>query len=167
MKTVIRITNDYNSNEAYEDFINSVSSLLEEAPKVFCEVSNDQFQNNVERLKNYHSDPSEFRNKTTFTAKGYSQGDWQTFTLYHNCKEDNQYFSALVEELKKSFTHMNDYFVEKFERAEIDGKTFDAEPYDYTGFSIRHIEFPESEDVKEAYIECYGGDFDECIIDIE
>ena len=166
MRTVIRITNDYNSTDAHEQKIENISYLLEEGPKVFCEVGNSTYQNNVERLKTYHSDPSMFRKKTVFTARGYSQGDWQTFTLHHNCKEDNTYFSQLVDELKKSFTHMNDYQVEKFERTEINGKKFDADPHDYTGFSITHIEFPEDEDVLAAYIECFGKDFDEYEIDI-
>ena len=62
---------------------------------------------------------------------------------------------------------MNDYWVEKFEQTEINGKKFNAEPHDHTSFCIRHIEFPEKEEVLEEYIEIYGKDFDESIIEID
>ena len=77
------------------------------------------------------------------------------------------FFEELIEELKKSFTHMNDYWVAKTEQEEINGKKFNAEPHEYTSFYIRHIEFPDKEDVLKEYVERYGEDFDECIIDID
>jgi len=71
----------------------------------------------------------------------------------------------LIDELKKTFTHNNDYIVEKFEREYFNGKKFDSDPHYYTSFCIRHIEFPEEEDILKEYISIYGEDYDEVIIE--
>ncbi len=166
MKTIIKITNDYNSQLSYDERNEDINCIVNDGLDCFCEVRNNEFTNIVEEQKNYFSVKEDYKNKTIVEAKGYSQGEWQTYILYHNVEEDDNDLQWLIEELKKSFTHMNDYWVEKFEQTEINGKKFNAEPHDYTSFCIRHIEFPEKEDVLKEYVEIYGEDFDECIIEI-
>jgi hypothetical protein len=166
MKTVIRISNDYLSNDAYNNHVEEIDTLVNEHINCHCEVANKTFHNLVEEQKRYATTKDEFKNKTIVDAIGYSQGDWQQYTIYHNLEEDSKELCWLIDELKKSFTHMNDYVVEKFEREEINGKNFDAEPHDYTSFSIRDIEFPEKNDILERYNYIYGIDYDEVILDI-
>lgn len=166
MKTIIRISADYQSTTSYDEFIETINNLVNEMD-VFCEIKNARCINVVEQQKEYTSNKEDYKNSTTIEAKGYSQGDWQTYVLYHNVDNNDENLKLLVSELEKSFTHQNDYSVEKFEQTEINGKVFNANPHDYTTFCIRHIEFPEKEDVIAEYNEIYGEDYDECIIEID
>lgn len=167
MKTVIRISQNYMSDLSYELFKEELYYLVNETDlEILCKIKNDKFINPVEQAKNYSTDGVEFKYKTTIEAKGYSQSDWQKYLIFHNVEKDNENLIRLVDELKKSFTHMNDYWVEKFERIEIDGKIFDAEPHDYTSLCIRDIEFPDEDDVLKTYLDIYGKDYDEVIINI-
>ena len=165
MKTIIRISNDNTGDTAYNEFCDEIYYLVNDADiEVECEVKNDRYNNIVEEKKNYSTVGTKFKYKTEVNAKGYSQGDFQTYILYHNVEKDNETLQRLAEELKKSFSHLNSYYVEKFERVEVDGKNFDAEPHDMTWFAIRDIEFPDNDDVLKAYQEIYGTDYDEVII---
>jgi hypothetical protein len=77
-------------------------------------------------------------------------------------------FENLCEQLGRTFTHKNDYWCEKFEYMEVDGKMFiSPEPYDCTSMSVTHIEFPKEEDIKAEYISIYGEDFDKIEINIQ
>ena len=167
MKTVLRISLEYTGSVSHESFMEELIYLVNETDlEILCKIKNDKFINPVEQAKNYSTDGVKFKYKTTVEAKGYSQSDWQEYTIYHNVEKDNENLIRLVDELKKSFTHMNDYWVEKFEREEINGKNFDAEPHDYTSFCIRDIEFPDEDDVLKTYLDIYGKDYDEVIINI-
>ena len=161
MKTVIRISTDYNGYGSYEDRNENISNLVNEGMEVHCEVVNNRLINIVEDVKNYQTSKDDFKKVTTVTATGYVQGDLQDYRLYHNEEEGSNDLTLLVEELKKTFTHHNNYLVEKFEREEINGKNFDAEPHDYTTFHIRHIEFPSEEEILEEYLAIYGKDYDD------
>lgn len=166
MKTIVEIKSDYDADGAYHEFIDEVSFLVNEI-ELHCEVSNDRFTNVVEQRKNYFVDKSKFKNKTIVEAKGYSQGDWQEYTLYHNEPKDSAILQSLVDELEKTFTHMNDYIAEIYEQTEVDGKLFNAEPHDYIHFSIRHTEFPEKDDVLGEFESLYDLEYDEIIINID
>ena len=167
MKTIIRITTDYNSDLSNNYFKDEVNYLVNEVVNCYCEVKNEKYINIVEEEKNYISSKEDFKNKTIIESTGYSQSDWQTYVLYHDLDENNEDLKRLIKELERSFTHFNDYAVEKFEQETINNKPFNSEPFDYTEFSIRHIEFPKKEDVLKEYIEIYGKDFDEAIIEID
>ena len=170
MKTLVKISNDYFNTLSNDLYIEDINYLVNEL-NVFCEQENDKFINIVEQEKKYCSDEN-YNNVVKISAKGYSQNEWQEFTLHYNeselkTKEDKANFNSLVDELKKFFTHKNDYFAEKFEYTEIEGKKFiNSEAFDCTSFNISYIEFPESEDVKQAYLDIYGQDFDEIEINI-
>lgn len=168
MKTVIRITNNYQSDDAHREWKEDISYFVNEELKPLQAVTgNNRFQNVVEDVKDYSVEESELENVSTVVAKGYVQGDWQEYTIYHNQDREDEKFVKFLELLKRSFTHKNDYWVEKFERTGIDGKTFDAQPHDHTSFSITHIEFPSEEDVLKEYQDIYGKDFDEYEINID
>ena len=161
MNTIIRISEDYMCSISHDQFIDEIDYLVNEEIEVFCEVKNDRLINVIEEQKRYLSGKESFKNKCVVTATGYSQSDWQEYVIYHNEDEYSLSLQRLKDELKKTFTHMNDYAVEKFERTVINGKKFDAEPHDFTHFSIRHIEFPDKDDVLKEYLDIYGKDFDE------
>lgn len=165
--TVIRINNDYMSTLAYDDRNEDIAYLVNEELKVHCTASNKKFSNPVEQFQKADRSGENFKHVRTIVARGYSQGDWQEYTLRFNCNEDNQYLKQLVTHLERTFTHQNNYMVDKFERVEIGGKTFDADPHDFEHFYIDHIEFPEEEDVLKAYIDNWGEDFDEFEINID
>lgn len=167
MKTVVRITNDYQSDNAYQSWREDIKDLLNETDlMVSCSIANTRMRNTVEELKDYQTFEGDFEKTTTVQATGYVQAEWQTYTIKHNEEDDDANLAELVSLLKKTFTHKNDYSVEIFERAEIDGKNFDADPHEHQSFSITHIEFPDKDDVKKAYVEIYGEDFDEIEVNI-
>jgi len=167
MKTVIRISTNYMGDLSTEERNNSIDSIVNGGIKVHCEIENNRMVNIVEDIKNYQTDKEDFKNKIVIHATGYTQSEWQRYTVYHNETEENKELDILIEELERSFTHQNEYLVQKFERETINGKIFDAEPHDITTFCIRHIEFPEEEDVLKEYLEIYGKDYDEVILEID
>jgi flagellin-like hook-associated protein FlgL len=159
MKTVIEITNDYYSNNSYDYYKEELQELYSQID-VLVTVANNDYNNLLESDK----DKEDYKHTLQVDAKGYSQSEWQTYTIYYNDNEDLEYLVSLLE---KSFTHFNDYIVSKFESQEINGKEFSAEPHDYTNFSISNIEFPEKEDVLKAYTDMYGKDYDKVIVNID
>lgn len=168
LKTIIRISIDYVSHFAYESKIEDINYLVNEI-NVFCEIKNRDYTNLIEQEKRYHSEKEDYKNKIIVNAKGYSQSDWQVYVLYYNEKElktpkDRMCFSDIVKHLERTFTHQNSFFVEKFDKTEINGKAFNSDPYDYTSFAIDHIEFPNDDDILKEYTSIYGEDFDEFII---
>ena len=169
MKTIIEISNDYNSDFCYQTKVEDINYLVNELD-VFCELRNTNYINIIEQEKRYNSEKQDYKNKIIINAKGYSQSEWQDYILYYNEKElktpkDRMYFSNLVKHLEREFTHQNDYITKKYEQTKIDGKIFNSEPYDYTCFYIDDIEFPNNEDIIKEYIGLYGEDFDKFIIE--
>ena len=168
MRTIIEISKDYNSDFCYQRKIEDINYLVNELD-IFCESRNSDYTNIIEEEKTYKHQHY-YKNKIIINAKGYSQSDWQDYTLYYNDSELNTsqkklYFSRLVKHLKETFTHQNDYIVTKHEQTEIDGKIFNSEPFDYTNFCIDYIEFPNNEDIIKEYIEIYGEDFSKFTIE--
>ena len=64
MKTIIRITNDYNSQLSYDERNEDIYYIVNEEIDCFCEVKNDRLANIVEEQKNYFSHKDEYKNKT-------------------------------------------------------------------------------------------------------
>lgn len=156
MKTVIRITENVMSNEAYINWREDIDYIVAEID-VDCRISNHRLNNPIGT-----DDSPLFKHTTIVEARGYSQSDWQTYTLRHRGLEsEKELIDELIALLKKTFTHKNNYFVEKFERTETDGKVFNSKPHDFTSFAITDIEFPNVEDIINVYINIYGEDYDE------
>lgn len=166
MKTVIRISNDYQSSISHNQWREDINYFSNEI-QVHCSISNIDYTNPVRENQTYTPSKADLPKVKIIEAKGYCQREWQEYKLRYACEDDNKNLVALIELLERTFTHKNDYWVEKFERAEIDGKNFDADPHDFEHFYIDHIEFPEKEDVLKAYIEIWGKDFDEYEITID
>ena len=169
MKTIIKISKEYYSDLAYQTKVDDINMIANEI-NVLCETKNNSYINLIEQEKRYSSEKEDYKNKIIIEAKGYSQGEWQTYTLYYNEKElktnlHRMYFSDLIQHLERSFTHNNDYSVEKYEQTKIDGVVFNSEPHDYTSFSIVHTEFPEDNDIIEEYKTIYGIDYNTYLID--
>ena len=162
MKTIIEITNDYNSTNSYDLYKENLQELTKDMD-IYVTIENNLYINPI--TENY-GEVENFDYKLIVSAKGYSQSDWQVYNIYHNNKEDES-LEYLIELLERSFTHFNDYFVSKFDRQEINSKDFNAEPHDYTSFSITDIEFPSEEDVIKTYNDIYGKDYDEVIVSID
>ena len=171
MKTLLKISKDNFSNLSYDMFIEDVNYLVNEL-NVHCEVKNNNYINIVEQQKRYVSNSDEYNNHVVIEARGYSQSEWQTYILYYNEDELNtpmhkSYFESLIKQLERSFTHFNEYYCEKFEYIESNGKQYiENESFDSTCFCIDNIEFPSEEDVKQEYIGIYGIDYDTIEINI-
>ena len=164
MKTLVRITEDFDTSIAWEMKTEDINYLVNELD-VYCDISNDNYLNLVEQEKRYYSEKEDYSNSVTIEAKGYSQGDWQEYTLYYNegdfdTLQQRAYFDSLIEHLKRTFTHQSQFNVEKIEVIIKDDKTFYSEPFDHTSLCIDYIEFPEEDDIKEAYINMFGEDYD-------
>ena len=169
--TLITIENDYYSDNAYQMWKEDINYLVNEID-IFCSIDNDRMINVVEREKRYTSTVYDYKNEIKITAKGYSQGDCITYTIQYNetdlkTPEQRMYFSDLIKQLEKTFTHQNDYNVMKYEVITIDGEEFKGESFDSTCFSVTHIEFPDKDDVLKEYISIYGEDYDKAKLMIE
>ena len=165
MRTVIRISNHYQSIGAHDEWCEDINYFANEI-QVHCSTSNSDYINQVSEHQTYTPSKADLPKVKRIEAHGYCQSEWQEYKLRYACEDDDKNLVALIRLLERTFTHKNDYYVEKFERDEIDGKNFDADPHDFTGVSITHIEFPDKEDVLAAYIDQYGKDFDEYEITI-
>ena len=172
MKTLLKISKDNFSNLSYDMFIEDVNYLVNEL-NVHCEVKNKHYINIIEDNKRYQSSIEDYDSHVVIEAQGYSQSHWQTYILYYNENELNtpmqkSYFESLIKQLERSFTHFNEYYCEKFEYIESNGKQYiENESFDSTCFCIDNIEFPSEEDVKQEYIGIYGIDYDTIEINIK
>ena len=165
METILKIKQDFNGDLSYQFFTDEINYLVNEID-VYCEIKNNEFINIVEKEKNYNSSKEQYKNKTIVEASGYSQGDWQTYVLYHNLDQTNIDLIYLCDELKKTFTHFNDYTAEIIKRTEIDGILYESETVESFWFCIRNIEFPDQNDILEAYNDIYGINYDSYEINI-
>ena len=148
---LIKIDNDYFGN-SQDDYLEDINNLVSELD-IYCTIKNNNFHNIVQGGEDQDWDKS-----ITVSAKGYSQGEWQDYTIYYN--NDTKELSQLVEQLKKTFTHKNDYSVNKYEVVKVGKREYTSEAYDYTAFTITNIEFPDKEDIITEYQSIYGKDYD-------
>lgn len=163
----VTIMNDYNSSLSYELRNENIEYLLSQLD-LYCEVSNSNFINMVEQLQQNETYKDNYKDILTVNTTGYSQRDWQEYKLYYNKKNtDINTLNRLVNELEKSFTHQNDYFVTKYEEVTINNKVYKSEPIDYNSFCITNIEFPDDDDIIKEYINRFGIDYDNIEINID
>jgi Lhr-like helicase len=167
-ETLIVIENDIYGENAEQETAEDINYLVNEL-NVFCELKNSNYINIVEQEKRYSSSKEDYKKSIQIEAKGYCQSDWQTYTLYYKLngsKQHKAYLKSLIQHLERSFTHKNNYCVNKYDVVTIDGKEFKGESEDHTTFSITNVEFPKVEDVKAEYLSIYGEDFDKIQINI-
>jgi len=162
-KILLKIEADYFSGSAHDLYMEEINELINEI-NIFCVVKNNRYNNIVEDLKKYSSEIEDFTKNVLVNAKGYSQGDWQTYIIYYNDYSDS--LDRLIKILKKTFTHKNDYWVNKYEVITVDGEEYTSDVIDSTSFSIIDIEFPETEDIIAEYNFMYGADYDKIEVEI-
>ena len=170
MKTILTIREDVYSDQAYREFIEDINYLVNEL-NVFCEIKNNSKINIVEDEKRYLSSKDDYSDSVVINAVGYSQSEWQKYTIYYNECELNtpkkrSYFDSLIDQLRKSFTHFNDYSCELSSQTTIDGVEFYSAPFDFTTLSIRSIEFPSESEIVEIYNNTYGENYDEIVVEL-
>jgi hypothetical protein len=80
------------------------------------------------------------------SCKGYSQSDWDDYKIYFDYSNGEEEFDRVMDiasELKKLYTHKNDYFVQQIEVLDSGHeKTLES-----LSFSIMNIEFPDESDI--------------------
>jgi len=137
---ILEVFNDYESRNAHELYKDDLISLCQDLD-IRIENSTNKLYNILESVNSY-KEPSEYKKHITVSCKGYTKGEYDIYKLYFNSYNDN--IKHLKEELKKLFTHKNDYIIKSFEVLET-GHKKEIENY---FISITDVEFPENEDIK-------------------
>ena len=155
MKNIAKITRDYDS-QLSDDMWNEDLNEYIQSLDVFIEKCNRQFS--FDAIRNQRRGFEEFDNSNNgnaqcivIDAKGYSQSEWENFTLYYKCSDKE--VNPLVEHLKKTFTHRNDYLVENVEEL-ITGHT---KVIDRCVVNVNDPEFPELQDIVKVIEEMQDG----------
>jgi len=164
--TKVVIKEDYNSDLCYDIMNENICYLLTELD-LYCEIKNNSFVNIIEELQTSKNYNNNYKDKKIVNAIGYSQSDWQEYTLYYNKDNVNKsYLKQLIKLLEKSFTHLNNYIAYVNELVTIDNKTYSSETTECFGFCVNKIEFPESENIIKEFDEQFDIKYDiiECRI---
>jgi len=162
-KTIYTIKNDYDSNNAWDMYLDDLKNIVnyELKDKVYITHDNNKYRGmGISEYHNPNDDEpeeieelrKEYPESFTVIAKGYSKGDYVEYTVNHKdnlSEEELSFLYILKEELSRVFTHKNDYFVIVKELA---GGGWER-VIDTLGFSITDIEFPDEDDVKRYLVE--------------
>tara|TARA_R110000744_G_scaffold2511_1_gene10019 strand:- start:234 stop:737 length:504 start_codon:yes stop_codon:yes gene_type:complete len=160
-RVVVEISNDIMGCDSWDMYKEDIKCLAEDLD-ISVNNGNIKMENILKQKENIGGN---YSNHIIVDCIGYSQGDWDSYAISYNI-ENQKEVDEIVKELKKLFTHKNDYCVNKYDVITIDGEEFKGEVYDYTWFSIMHIEFPSEKEVINYYSENYGKDYNEIIINI-
>jgi len=153
MKTIIKVKPDYDSSlawELYKEFLQTIS----EDQNIHVTNKNSDFLN-VLPTDGYKED---YKNQITIECNGYVQSEWDTYTIWYNKLTDD--IKLLAEELKKVFTHKNEYYLQEIEELE----SGHSKVIDTYGLVISNVEFPDKEDIEKEIKEQYDLKYDELII---
>ena len=74
-------------------------------------------------------------------AKGYVQSEWESYWVYYKCTDEE--VNPLIEHLKKTFTHRNDYLLENVEEL----ITGHSKVVNRCVINVDYPEFPELQDI--------------------
>ena len=151
MKNIARISKDYHSqlsddiwNEDLNEYIQSLDVYIRPRNNNF---SYDALKNQTRSIFDFY-----YTNKCIVVeAKGYVQSEWESFSVYYKCRDKE--VNPLVEHLKKTFTHRNDYLVENVEEL-ITGHTKVVER---CVVNVNDPEFPELQDIVKVIEEMQDG----------
>lgn len=139
-RIILEVQNDYDSNWAWEMYIDNLKCIAEELD-IRVENENRRNTNILESINSYKKGV-EYKNYIDVRCIGYSQSEWDNYKIYFDDLNDD--IKYIAEELKRIYTHKNDYYVKQIE--ELDSghqKTLDS-----FSFSILDVEFPENKDIK-------------------
>jgi hypothetical protein len=156
-KIRVVIERDYSSNTSWDLYVDNLKYLLE-GLDVKIENTNPRNTNILKDQNNYKK-RSEYKGYLKANPKGYSQGEWDEYTIYFDYTKDDEEFARIediIEELERLYTHKNDYQVKIVE--------YNNEGYSKVvgveHISITQIEFPEEEDLIKELDEM-GCEYDE------
>ena len=159
-KTILEVYNDYDSNFAYEDYKENINGLASELDIIIFNKNDEKFDNIIsdrQKTKYCTNHKDSYKNSITIDCVGYSQSDWDTYTIYYNDMTND--LKYLCKELKRLFTHKNDYLIKEIELLD----SGHSKVINTHSIMINYIEFPTNKDIAET-IKHYGiGDFDEII----
>jgi len=143
-KIKLVVKNDYDSDCSWMLYVEDLHYLLE-GLDVRVENSNTRNTNIVEKVNSYKKGV-EYKNYIDVSCKGYSQSDWDDYKIYFDYSNGEEEFDRVMDiasELKKLYTHKNDYFVQQIEVLDSGHeKTLES-----LSFSIMNIEFPDESDI--------------------
>lgn len=144
------VENDYNSGFSFDLYKEDLLNCAEDLDIIVKHKNNDY--NHV--LKDHDNVVTmDYKYKKTIECRGYSQSEWDTYTIYY--KEWNDQTQLLADLLKNIFTHKNDYIV--YVNEIIDHEH--TKIVDKFCFSIIDTEFPDHDRIREE-IEEYSLDND-------
>lgn len=142
-KNVIEVTNDYQNDLSWELYKEDLINLSEDLD--IAVHNGNRRMNNV--LPSKKIDTDGYHKKCIISCTGYSQSDWDDYTIYYN--EDCKELDMLKKELSKVCTHKNDYIMEVHEVL----KSGHSKSINMQYVSISHVEFPDEDDIKQSVIE--------------
>ena len=145
MKNIARISRDYNS-QLSDDIWNEDLNEYIQSLDVFIETNNRQFSIDTIRNQRKTIDEFDITNEgdaqcISLDAKGYVQSEWESYWVYYKCTDKE--VSPLIEHLKKTFTHRNDYLLENVEEL----ITGHSKVVDRCVINVDYPEFPELKDI--------------------
>tara|TARA_R100001377_G_C3139861_1_gene92273 strand:- start:137 stop:607 length:471 start_codon:yes stop_codon:yes gene_type:complete len=149
METILKITNDYESNFSYQIYREGLVELSNDLD-IVVQNTNREMMNILE-----HKDTNVdgYVQSIQIECKGYSQSDWDTYTIHYNQMTAD--LEILIEELSRVFTHKHDYFIQEVEVLDSGHELV----VDQHTIFINHIEFPTKLDILEQ-IESNGIEYD-------
>ena len=138
------VSDDYNSGLSYAIYKEDLEICAEDLDII---VKNQNYKNN-NVLKDYDRSVSmDYKYKKTIECTGYSQGDWDTYTIYYKVWNDQT--QLLAELLSQLYTHKHDYLVEVNEILDHDH----SKKIEFFGITINDVEFPDNERIREEIVE--------------
>jgi len=158
-KTILEVYNDYDFNLSHADYKENINNLASELDIIIFNENNrlDNIISDLQKTKYCTNHKDSYKNSITINCVGYSQSDWDTYTIYYNdMTNDLKYFCKL---LKRLFTHKNDYLIKEIELLD----SGYSKVINTHSIMINYIEFPTNKDITET-IKHYGiGHYDEII----
>lgn len=154
-KTILKVEQSYDNSLVWEFYKEDVKNISE-GLDIHVEHSNTTFEN-VIPTKGYTDD---YKNQMTINCIGYVQSEWDRYTIYYNVLNDD--IKSLAKELKKVFTHKNQYSIEEIEELD-SGHSKTITHYTIT---IMHIEFPEEEDIEKEIKEQHDLEYDQVLFNL-
>ena len=153
MKTILKVKPNYDSSLAWDMYKESLRTISEDQD-IHVVNQNRNFLNVLPTDGNVE----DYENQIEIVCRGYVQGEWDTYTIYYHELTDS--IKLIAEELKKLFTHQNDYCIQEIEKLD----SGHSKVIDTHGLIISDVEFPEKEDIKNAIQDQLNLDYDELII---
>ena len=145
MKNIARISRDYHS-QLSDDIWNEDLNEYIQSLDVFIETNNRQFSIDTIRNQRKTIDEFDITNEgdaqcISLDAKGYVQSEWESYWVYYKCTDEE--VNPLIEHLKKTFTHRNDYLLENVEEL----ITGHSKVVNRCVINVDYPEFPELQDI--------------------